>query len=87
MVVLPPQELDAVWASLMRGLSKKREAIPINKNQLKQLLGLIDSGLSDAEVDIVQAIPVGPAKSWLVSDQDIGRWIMVQVMLHRLEAL
>ena len=79
--------LDEVWAEIMRTFSSVRSLIPINKTQLRALLGLIDGELEGAETSIVQALPEGDGKSWLVANPSIGRSLMVAVLEKRKEVL
>jgi hypothetical protein len=61
--------------------------IPISKNQLKALLTLIDEELESAEVSIIQALPSGDGKNWLIANPGIGRGLMLDVLGKRKEVL
>ena len=79
--------LDEVWAEIMRTFSSVRSLIPISKTQLRALLGLIDEELEGAETSIVQALPAGVGKSWLIANPSIGRSLMMEVLEKRKEIM
>ena len=87
MAQLPSENIDQIWSTTMSEFSSLRTLIPIDKNQLRSLLTLIDQELEDAEVDIIQALPAGPGRSWLVANPDLGRRLMLDVLNKRREVL
>lgn len=87
MAVLSSNDIDILWEQLMEEFSGVHTEIPIDKNQFRQLLVLIDSQLETAEGTIVSALPTGAAKTWLVSNQSIGRLFIERVERKRKETL
>lgn len=87
MAQLPSENIDQVWTSVMSDFSAVRTLVPINKNQLNALLGLIDEQLETAETSIIQALPPGDGKAWLVANQGIGRELMSRILDKRQEVL
>lgn len=87
MEALPTSDLDQLWAQLMSEFSGVRQEVPITKAQLRALLGLIDGELETAEISIVQALPGGPAKTWLLNHQPVGRLLIERVERKRKEVL
>ena len=87
MAQLPSEDLNQVWVSVMNNLSSVRTAIPINKNQLRLLLVLIDQELETAETNIIQALPASEGKSWLIANAGIGRMLMEYILAKRREVL
>ena len=87
MAQLPSENVDQVWQSVMSEFSSLRAVIPIDKHQLKALLELIDEELESAEVSIIQALPAGDGKDWLIANPAIGRGLMLDVLGKRKEVL
>lgn len=87
MARLPSESMDQVWSSIMSEFSSVRTIIPITKAQLRALLVLIDRELEGAEINIIQALPAGTGKTWLVTNQSLGRGIMLDVLRKRKEVL
>lgn len=87
MAQLLSENIDQVWAATMSEFSSLRTLIPISKSQLRALLVLIDQELEDAEASIVQAIPAGPGKTWLIANPALGRQFMLDVLRKRKEVL
>lgn len=87
MAQLPSENIDQVWSSIMSEFSALRTVIPINKHQLRALLVLIDQELENSEVDIIQALPAGDGKTWLIAHPAIGRSLMLDVLQKRKEIL
>lgn len=87
MAQLPSEDLDQVWSSIMSDFSSLRALIPVNKDQLRALLGLMDTELESAETSIVQALPASTGKSWLLANQGIGRELMSRILDKRQEVL
>ncbi len=87
MAQLPSQNLDQVWQSTMSEFSSVRTTIPIDKNQLRALLELMDEELETAEVSIIQALPSGDGKAWLITNPALGRQLMLDILLERKEVL
>lgn len=84
---LPAQNIDQVWTSTMSQFSSLRTLIPVNKNQLRALVVIIDQELESAEIDIIQALPAGDGKTWLVANPGLGRRLMIDVLTKRQEVL
>ncbi len=87
MAQLTNQQLLEVRADVMREFSRARHEIPITKPELTALLDLIDSEQEAAEASILAAIPVGPARNWLVAKQAQARTLIVRIEQKRAEVL
>lgn len=87
MAQLPSDNIDQVWKGGMSEFSSLRTLIPINKNQLRALLVLIDQELEGAEISIIQSLPAGDGKTWLVANPALGRGLMLDVLHKRKEVL
>ena len=87
MATLPSNDVDTVWQELMSEFSNVRREIPVTKNQFRGFLVNIDSILEGAEVDIVQSVPAGPIRTWLMNNPVIGRSMVIRIMEKRREAL
>lgn len=87
MATLPSGDIDVLWQQLMEEYSSIRAIVPINKNQFRQLLVLIDSELETAETSIVAALPSGPGRTWLIGNQSIGRHFIERTEKKRKEVL
>ena len=85
MATLPSGSVDELWRDLMSEFSGVRTAVPINKNQFRALLVLIDADLETAESSIVGALPAGPGKSWLVANPTLGRLFIERTERKRKE--
>jgi hypothetical protein len=72
---------------MMRDLSDLRVEVPISKSLLRALLENIDGELETAESSIVQNLPGGGAKTWLLNNQAIGRRMIERVEQKRREVL
>lgn len=87
MAQLPSENIDQVWSTTMSEFSSLRTLIPINKNQLRMLLVLIDEELESAEVNIIQALPAGLGRAWLIANPALGRGLMLDILHKRKEVL
>lgn len=87
MAQLPGENIDQVWSFTMSAFSSLRMLIPISKAQLRALLILIDQELEAAEVSIVQALPAGDGKIWLIANPALGRGLMLDILRKRKEVL
>jgi len=85
MATLSDSNIDDLHLEIMRQLSEDRDEIPVSKSLLRALLVGIDAELEAAEVSIVQALPSGAAKTWLVGNQSAGREIIKRVVSARKE--
>ena len=87
MTQLSANDLNNVWQQVMSDYSSLHTLIPINKSQLHTLLGIIDEELETAEVSIVQSLPSGPGKTWLLDNQNLGRDLIRRIEQKRQEVL
>lgn len=87
MALLPTADMDEVWQELMQEFSRVRREIPVNKNQFRTFLENADAVLEQSEVDIVQSVPAGPNRQWLIDNPVVGRSMVIRVMQKRREAL
>lgn len=87
MATLPSGDIDAVWKTLMEEFSEVRRQIPVNKNQFRSFIENVDGILEQSELDIVQSVPAGPIRDWLIANQVIGRSMIIEVEEKRREVL
>ena len=87
MAALPSGDMDVVWQSLMEEFSSVRRVIPVNKSAFRAFLENVDGVLEGSEVDIVQSVPAGPARDWLIANPEVGRSMVIRVMEKRREVL
>ena len=87
MATLSSDSIDELWQQLMEEYSSIRAVVPINKHQFRQLLVLMDVELEAAETSIVSALPNGAGKTWLVTNQPIGRHFIERTEKKRKETL
>ena len=87
MAQLPSESIDQTCSGIMSEFSSLWTLIPISSVQLRALLVLIDQELDGAETDIIQALPAGTGKTWLVANQSLARGIMLDVLHKRKEVL
>lgn len=87
MATLPSGEMDVVWQLLMEEFSSVWREIPVSKGAFRTFLENVDGVLEGAEVDIVQTVPAGPIRDWLIANPIIGRSMVVRVMEKRREVL
>jgi hypothetical protein len=87
MATLSGANLDAVWIEVMRKYSNLRTEVPVNKNKLKTGMQQIDSLLEASELTIFQGILDADVKSWLQSNQSVGRDIIVMIEQKRRDTL
>ena len=87
MANLPSGDIDAVHADIMRRYSSIFREIPVSKAQLRSFLVIVDGELEAAEIAIVQAVPAGPQRDWLIANDDIGRDMIELIEAKRKEVL
>ncbi|MHC4181774.1 MAG: hypothetical protein ACYSR0_00295 [Planctomycetota bacterium] len=87
MANLTTAQLAGVAQEAMRRFSNIRKEIPINKSQFTAFISAVDTELDSAEVSLVQGLPAGPGKDWLLANPDVGRELMVMVEQKRSESL
>lgn len=87
MALLDQTTKDVLWAEFMRKLSDARIEIPVDKVALRNFIDIVDGELETAEIAVVQAIPVGVGRTWLINNPSIGRLIMAAIEKARAEVL
>lgn len=87
MANLTAGQLVGVLHDVWRRFSAEFREIPINKSQFLAFGTIVDNALEQAEIDIVQAIPAGPGKDWLMANPEVGRWLMELIEKKRREVL
>lgn len=88
MAVLSDQAIDEVWHDLMSLFSASRSEIPITKTQLRVFLkDYVDAQLETFETGLVQSLPGGAGKTWLIQNPSIGRFFVREVMEKRRQEL
>jgi hypothetical protein len=87
MATLPSEERFAVWAEAMALLSRHNIEAPVTKPELRWLVNYLDDNLETFEADVVDGIPAGDGKDWLVSNPSIARRLIVMIAERRREVL
>ena len=87
MAILDSGSLNEVWRDIMSDFSSFRELIPVNKNQLRTFLGMVDAEMEASEIGLVQSLPAGKGKQWLISNPRIGREMLIRIERKRKEVL
>ena len=87
MATLPSGEMDVVWRELMSEFSSVWKEIPVSKNAFRTFLVGVDNIVEQSEIDIVQSVPAGPIRDWLIAHPEIGRSMVIRVMEKRMEVL
>ena len=87
MATLPTNDMDVIWQSLMEEFSSVRRVIPVNKHAFRTFLENVDGIVEVAEGDIVQSVPAGPVRDWLIANPEVGRSMVIRVMEKRREVL
>jgi len=87
MAALPIDDMSVVWQELMSEFSSVRRVIPVNKNAFRTFLENVDGIVEGAEADIVQSVPAGPVRDWLIAHPEVGRSMVIRVMEKRREVL
>jgi hypothetical protein len=80
---LPEACLGDVAGCVMRELSVSHTLIPASKAQVTALVTLIDEHIETTEAAIIQALPTGDVKTWLIDNAGVGRQVMAQVLMTR----
>lgn len=70
---LSAADLDQVAAIAMQRYSAIWKEIPVTKAQLRAFFDIIDEELDSSENTIILAIPVGPQRTWLIANPEVGR--------------
>lgn len=87
MATLPIDAIDRIWRDIMSEYSSIRKEIPVNKNQLRSFINIVDQELETAEQQIVQAVPAGPIRDWLIAHPEVGRDVVIRTEEERREIL
>ena len=87
MANLPSGDMDAVWQELMSEFSSVWREVPTNKNAFRSFLMGVDDILETAETSIVQSVPAGPVRDWLIANSEVGRSMVIRVMEKRRDVL
>ena len=87
MAILSAGSIDKIWAQFMRKYSKRRDEIPVSKNQLRTFIEIVDAEMEAAETSIVQAVPAGAIRDWVIANAAVGRDVIGMVEDERRETL
>ena len=88
MAQLSAAQKDEVKAQIMRVWSQDRTPVPVTKPDLDTLMTFMDEAMEAAETDVISRIPgPHPARSWLLTNQDVARRILIEVEFKRREVL
>jgi uncharacterized protein (DUF2236 family) len=87
MATLTEQQKDEVFEDAMRRYSHLRREVPFSKAQFRAFFDIVDPEMEAAEIAVVQAVPVGDMRQWLIDNDDIGRDLMMLIEEKRREVL
>jgi hypothetical protein len=87
MATLADADRLAIWADVMRDLSRSHIEIPINNVDLRSLINFMDVQLESAETSIFTALPAGEGKAWLLAHPELGRELLARIERKRRETL
>jgi len=87
MATLSSTDIDEVWEQLMSEFSALWTQVPLNKNQFRAGLVQIDAELEDAELTIFQNITDSEVRTWLQTNQPLGRLCVERIERKRKEVL
>jgi hypothetical protein len=87
MAKLTTEQRREISADIQRRLSESRTPIPLTKANLASLVGLIDDQMEAAETAIIQTVPTGTARQWLVNNANLSRRFIETVEAKRRETL
>jgi hypothetical protein len=87
MATLPSASIDKVWAEFMSRYSSLRNEIPVTKAQLRAFVVIVDGEMEAAEIAVVQAIPAGEIRDWLIAHGEVGRDMITLVENERREVI
>jgi len=86
MAQLTSDQKDALNAELQRQFSRRRDQIALTKSQLRYALDVFDAGMETAEGAILNDVSAS-ARTWLVANQQLARYILEAVAQKRREVL
>lgn len=87
MATLPSDAIDRIWQAIMSEYSHLRKEIPVTKNQLRSFIDIVDQEMETCETAIVQAVPPGDIRDWLIANPEVGRDIVIRTENERREVL
>ncbi len=87
MANIPSGDIDVVWQELMSEFSSVFRLIPVSKNAFRTFIVNVDDVLEGSEIEIVQSVPAGPVRDWLIANPEVGRSMVIRVMEKRREVL
>lgn len=87
MATLTAENITDVSEFIQSELSRVFEQIPVSRQALETLLGLIDTGLETAETSILTSLPAGNGKTWLIDHPSISRRLIILIAEKRREVL
>jgi hypothetical protein len=87
MTALTSGDIDAIWIEIMKDYSREKKPMPVTSDKIRAFFVTVDAALEQAEIDIVQSLPAGDIKTWLIANAEVGREIMIRVMQKRQEVL
>ncbi len=87
MANLPSGDIDTVWQELMSEFSNVHRLIPVSKHAFRTFIVNVDDVLEDSEAEIVQTVPAGDVRDWLIANAEVGRSMVIRIMAKRREVL
>lgn len=87
MATLSGGDMNVVWKELMSEFSSVWRVVPVSKHAFRTFLESVDGIVGGAEADIVQSVPAGPVRDWLIANPEVGRSMVIRVMEKRREVL
>lgn len=87
MANLTQAQLAGVAHQVHREFSAILKSIPIKKDQFFTFLNIVDNAQEQAEIGIIQNVPVGQARTWLMDNPEVARRIIELIAVSRKENL
>jgi hypothetical protein len=87
MTALSSGDIDTIWIEMMKDYSRTRQSLPVTNDKIRAFFVDVDATLEQAEIDVVQGLPAGDIKTWLLANPEVGRTIMIAVEKKRREVL
>lgn len=87
MATLPSGDVDAVWIEFMKDYSRQKKALPVTSDKIRSFILGIDAELEQAESSLVQSLPAGDTKDWVLANSEVGRDLLTRVAGKRREVL
>ena len=87
MAQLPSGNVDEIWIQFMKDYSRFKKDLPVTSDKIRNFIVGVDGDLDQLESDIVQGLPAGDTKDWLLANPEVGRDLMARIERKREEVL